>query len=141
MICDPTKGTSGADKTGSAYAINVSCFTNPTALGQIGSMSRNPVRIPAIFNNDLAFFKNIPIGEKRQLQLRWEIYNIFNHPNFDDIDGTLTFGLVQNNPTGAACTAAGNTCTATVQMTRNSFGTPTTARTPRVMQASIRLNF
>ena len=104
-------------------------------------MQRNPVRIPSVFNSDLAFFKNIPIGEKRQLQLRWEIYNIFNHPNFDDIDGSLTFGLVQNNPTGAACTVAGNTCTATVQMTRNTFGTPTTARTPRVMQASIRFNF
>jgi hypothetical protein len=141
MICDPTKNVSGTDKTGLAYAINVGCFTNPTALGQIGNMPRNPVRIPSIFNNDLAFFKNIPLGEKRQLQLRWEIYNIFNHPNFDDIDGSLTFGLVQNNPTGAACTAAGNTCTATIQMTRNTFGTPTTARTPRVMQGSIRINF
>jgi hypothetical protein len=141
MICDPTKGISGADATGLAYAINVGCFTNPTALGQIGNMPRNPVRIPSIFNNDLAFFKNIPLGEKRQLQLRWEIYNIFNHANFDDIDGSLTFGLVQVNPTGAACTAAGNTCTAIVKMTRNTFGTPTTARTPRVMQASIRLNF
>ena len=106
-------------------------------------MPRNPVRIPAIFNNDVAVFKNFRIGEKRALQLRWEVYNIFNHANFDDIDGTLTFGLVQNNPGGAAtaCTAAGNTCTATVQMTRNTFGTPTTARTPRVMQGSIRLNF
>lgn len=141
MICDPTKNVSGADTTGLAYAINTTCFTNPTALGQIGNMPRNPVRIPSIFNNDLAFFKNIPLGEKRQLQLRWEIYNIFNHANFDDIDGSLTFGITQVNPTGAACTAAGNTCTAVIKMTRNTFGTPTTARTPRVMQASIRLNF
>jgi len=139
--CDPTRNVSGADSTGLAYVINRSCFTNPTGLGQIGSMPRNPVRIPAIFNNDVAVFKNFRIGEKRALQLRWEIYNIFNHANFDDIDGTLTFGLVQNNPSGAACTVAGNTCTATIQMTRNTFGAPTTARTPRVMQGSIRLNF
>jgi hypothetical protein len=141
--CDPTKGATGADSTGLEYVINRSCFTNPTGLGQIGSMPRNPVRIPAIFNNDVAIFKNIPIGEKRAFQLRWEIYNIFNHANFDDIDGTLTFGLIQNNPggSGVACTAAGNTCTASIQMTRNTFGTPTTARTPRVMQGSIRLNF
>ena len=141
IICDPMKGVSGRDKSGSAYVINVGCFTNPTALGQIGNMPRNPVRIPSVFNNDLAFFKNFPIGERRQLQLRWEIYNLFNHPNFDDIDGTLTFGLVQINQTGAACTAAGNTCTAVIQQTRNSFGTATTSRTPRVMQASIRFNF
>jgi hypothetical protein len=141
--CDPTKGASGADSTGLEYVINRGCFANPTGLGQIGSMPRNPVRIPAIFNNDVAVFKNVPLGEKRSLQLRWEVYNIFNHPNFDDIDGTLTFGLVQSNPggAGAACTAAGNTCTASIQMTRNTFGTPTTARTPRVMQGSIRLNF
>ena len=53
---------------------------------------------PSIFNNDLAFFKNVPIGEKREIQLRWEIYNIFNHTNFRDIDGTMTFGLVQVKP-------------------------------------------
>jgi Carboxypeptidase regulatory-like domain/TonB-dependent Receptor Plug Domain len=142
MICDPTKNVSGADATGLAYAINVGCFTNPTALGQIGNMPRNPVRIPATFNNDLALFKNIPIGEKRQVQLRWEIYNIFNHPNFDDIDGSLTFGIAQVNPNPSqACTVAGNTCTAVIRMTRNTFGTPTTARTPRVMQGSIRINF
>lgn len=128
------KPYSGLDSTGSAYVINVGCFTNPTALGQVGSMPRNPVRIPSIFNNDLAFFKNFPIGEKRALQLRWDIYNIFNHPNFDDIDGTLTFGLVSvTNPDG--------TKGAVVRQTRSSFGTPMTARTPRVMQASIRLNF
>ncbi len=141
ILCDPTKDVTGADNTGLSYVVNRSCFSNPTGLGQIGSMPRNPVRIPSIFNNDVAVFKNIPIGEKRALQLRWEIYNVFNHANFDDIDGTLVFGLVQSNPTGAACTAAGNTCTATIQMTRNTFGTPTTARTPRVMQGSIRLNF
>jgi len=141
ITCSPTKNASGADATGLEYVINRSCFTNPTGLGQIGSMPRNPVRIPAIFNNDVAVFKNFRIGEKRALQLRWEVYNIFNHANFDDIDGTLTFGLVQSNPSGAACTVAGNTCTATIQMTRNTFGTPTTARTPRVMQGSIRLNF
>jgi hypothetical protein len=51
--------------------------------------------------------------------------------------------LVQINPGGssAACTAAGNTCTAVLRQTRSSFGTPTTARTPRVMQGSIRINF
>ncbi|HYJ89834.1 MAG TPA: hypothetical protein VEV84_00875, partial [Pyrinomonadaceae bacterium] len=143
LTCDPTKGASGVDSTGSAYVINVSCFTLPTALGQIGNLPRNSVRIPSIFNNDLAFFKNFKIGEKRGVQLRWEMYNIFNRPNYDDIDGTLTFGVVQVNPGGAsvACTTAGNTCTAVVKQTRSSFGTPTTARTPRVMQASIRINF
>lgn len=106
--------------------------------------------MPSIFNNDLAFFKNIKLGENREIQLRWEVYNIFNHANFRDIDAQLTYGIAQVNPGGAsvACTAAGNTCTAVVRQTRNtafgsatSFGTATSARSPRVMQGSIRINF
>lgn len=142
MICDPTKGASGVDSTGSAYVINVNCFTNPTRLGELGNMPRNAVRIPAIFNTDLAFFKNFRLGENREIQLRWETYNLFNRANFDDIDGAMVFGLVQINPNPTlACTAAGNTCTAVIRQTKSSFGTPTTARTPRVMQVSLRINF
>jgi len=81
--------------------------------------------------------------------LRWETYNLFNRANFRDIDGSISFGIAQVNPNPSlACTAAGNTCTAIIRQTRNtalgspsSFGTVTSARAPRVMQASIRINF
>jgi len=143
ILCDPMRGISGADPTNLAFVINTSCFASPTALGQIGNSPRNGVRMPSIFNNDLAFFKNIKIGEKREVQLRWEMYNIFNHTNFRDIDAALTYGVIQINPGGASalCTAAGNTCSAVVRQTRTTFGTPTSARSPRVMQGSIRINF
>src|SRR5205085_1002717 len=130
-ICDPMKGAHGTDPTGTPYVINTSCFAPPTALGQIGNVSRNAVRLPAIFNNDLAFFKNFKLGEKRGVQFRWEMYNIFNRANFRDIDGSMTFGLVSvTNPDG--------TKGAVVSQTRTSFGTPTSARAPRVMQGSLR---
>ena len=142
IICDPMGGVSGADPTGLKYVINTSCFAPPTALGVIGNMPRNNVRMPSIFNNDLAFFKNIKLGETREIQLRWEMYNIFNHTNFRDIDAATTWGVVQVNPNpGLACTAPGNVCTAVVKQTRTTFGTPTSARSPRVMQGSIRINF
>ena len=113
----------------------------PTGFGQIGNLPRNAVRMPATFNTDLAFFKNIRVGEQRGVQLRWEMYNIFNRANFRDIDGAMTFGLVQVNPSpGTACSAT-NICTAVVKQTRTSFGTVTSARAPRVMQGSIRINF
>ena len=142
IICDPMQGVSGADATGLKYVINTSCFAPPTALGVIGNMPRNNVRMPSIFNNDFALFKNIKLGETREVQLRWEIYNVFNHTNFRDIDAATTWGVVQVNPNPAlACTAAGNICTAVVKQTRTTFGTPTSARSPRVMQGSIRINF
>lgn len=144
MICDPMKGDFGVDSTGTPRAFNVECFAKPFALGQIGNMPRNNVRMPSIFNNDLAFFKNIKFSEKRGLQLRWEIYNIFNHSNFRDVDASPTWGLVVNNPSTAtpkaACSAA-NVCTASFQQTNARFGAVIAARTPRVMQASIRFNF
>jgi Carboxypeptidase regulatory-like domain len=148
MVCDPMKGVSGSDSSGTAFVINTACFAAPTALGQIGNMPRNAVRMPSIFNNDLAFFKNVPIGEKREIQLRWEMYNLFNHANFRDIDGALQFGLAQIKADPTSPCSLTNICKAIYTQTRDtafgspsSFGTPTSARSPRVMQASIRVNF
>jgi hypothetical protein len=144
MVCDPMKGDFGFDSTGTPRAFNVACFAKPFATGQIGNMPRNNVRMPAIFNNDLAFFKNIPFSEKRSLQLRWEMYNIFNHANFRDIDATPTWGLVVNNPSTAtpkATCSLTNVCTASFQQTNARFGAVTAARTPRVMEVAIRFSF
>ncbi|HET8782352.1 MAG TPA: carboxypeptidase regulatory-like domain-containing protein, partial [Pyrinomonadaceae bacterium] len=82
VICDPMRDISGADPTGTPYVVNVNCFARPTRLGDIGNTPRNSLRMPSIFNNDVALFKNIPMGESRSLQLRWEVYNVFNHTNF-----------------------------------------------------------
>ena len=136
------KGVSGSDSTGTRYVINTKCFAKPTVLGDIGNMPRNAVRLPSIFNSDLAFFKNVPMGEKRSVQLRWEIYNIFNHTNFKDIDGGMTFSCVAA-PAGTTPAVAPLCTTAlpVLAQTNEKFGTPITARAPRIMQASIRFNF
>ena len=104
-------------------------------------MPRNFGRRPNIFNNDLAFFKNFSWREKRSIQLRWETYNLFNHTNFSDLDGALTFGLVQVNPNPGTTCSLTNVCTAVYQQTNTRFGAPVSARSPRVQQASIRINF
>jgi hypothetical protein len=62
------------------------------------------------------------LGGTRQFQLRWEIYNIFNHTQFMTLDTTPRFD------------AAGN------QVNAN-FGSVTAARSPRIMQASLRFLF
>jgi hypothetical protein len=142
VVCDPMQGDFGTDPTGTPRAFNTACFAKPFATGQIGNLPRNNVRLPSIFNSDLAFFKNIPLGEKkRAIQLRWEIYNIFNHPNFTNIDTGMTFGLVVANPSPATPCSAANVCTASFQQTNTRFGAMTAARAPRIMQASIRFNF
>jgi hypothetical protein len=148
VICDPMKGEFGSDSTGTPYALNRGCFAPPTRLGEIGNLPRNSIRRPSTFNSDLAFFKNFRIGERRTLQLRWEIYNIFNHANFTNIDNTMVFGLVQvrtNPDTTVPCSSSlapsANICTTEFRQTDAIFGAVTSARFPRVMQASIRFNF
>jgi hypothetical protein len=122
VICDPNRRTGRTDATGTPVLIDTSCFARPTVLGEIGTMQRNLVRLPGVFNSDLAFFKNVPIAEKGKIQFRWETYNLFNHTNFRDIDATMTFD-------------------ANGDQTNNRFGVPTSARPPRVMQASLRISF
>ena len=51
---------------------------------------------------DLSVFKNIKLGERRALQFRAELFNIFNHTNFSGPGSTLT------GATLAARTNAGN---------------------------------
>lgn len=163
LLCDPNK-KSGADSTGLLYAINPACFGKPGAPGSIGNLSRNFLRQPSIFNNDVAIFKNIKLGERREIQLRWEVYNIFNHTNFSDFFGAMVFapdGAVTALPASGICPAGtsvvynaigtnparcGSATLGQVSQTNgpNSstpFGSPRSARSPRVMQGSIRINF
>jgi hypothetical protein len=122
IICNPNRNPGTTDPTGTPYLIDTSCFARPTTPGDIGNMGRNQIRLPSTFNSDLAMFKNFRLGEQRGIQLRWEIYNIFNHTNFTDINGAMIFD-------------------ATGRQTNSSFGTPRAARAPRIMQVSLRLNF
>lgn len=163
IVCDPNQSPGTFDPTGTPYVINTACFAKPGSAGDIGNLQRNLLRLPAIFNTDIALFKNFKIGEKREIQLRWETYNLFNRANFGDINGAMTFapsGTVTALAAGGSCPAGtvqaynsitvGSTviparCAATnlgqIAQTSTTFGTPRTARSPRVMQASIRINF
>jgi hypothetical protein len=112
---------------GTPVFVDASCFARPLTRGEIGNASRNMIRRPGVINSDLAFFKNIRLREKLRLQFRWETYNLFNHTNFSDVDTSLTLTL--------------NTATGQVTQTNARFGQPTSARSPRVMQGSLRINF
>jgi hypothetical protein len=64
--------------------------------------SRSMLRGGGMQDWDVSLFKNIPIrGEQRYLQLRFEAFNIFNHPNFSGVN--LNWQV--NPPTGATPTS------------------------------------
>lgn len=91
-------------------------------IGTYGNSERYPVRGPGINNWDLAIFKDFPILERIRTQLRWEIYNAFNHTQFSSFNSTATF-----TPTG--------------QQVNPQLGEYTAARSARRMQFALRLNF
>jgi hypothetical protein len=85
------------------------------ALGTIGNAGRNLFHGPGINNTDLSFYKNTQITEKTKLQLRVDLFNAFNHAQF-------------NNPSGNVASSL--------------FGRVTTTRIPaRIAQLSASFNF
>ena len=104
---------------------NIFAFARPQQ-GSLGNLGRNTLRGPGINNWDVSLFKNTRIGERVNVQLRFETFNVFNHTQWDG----LNTGLNAPNP-GVVPTAA----------TRGQFGTVTSTRDPRNIQLGMKLLF
>src|SRR5262245_59911207 len=63
-----------------------------------GNLGRNILCGPDERNFDVAFIKHTRLGDKVSMDLRWEIFNVFNHPNFanpvSDVSSPSTFGKI-----------------------------------------------
>ena len=51
-------------------------------VGRPGNLGRNTLTGPGMFTTDLALIRDIRLREAATLQLRTEVFNVFNHPNF-----------------------------------------------------------
>ena len=70
---DPAVGDGFADSCMVVNGVNTQHF---------GSMGRNSLRGPDFRQFDLALFKDTPVTERLTAQIRVEVYNLPNHPNF-----------------------------------------------------------
>jgi hypothetical protein len=70
---------------------NPAAFTQPS--GQQGNFPRNGLRGFPVSQVDLALRREVKLGEKVRLQLRGELFNLFNHPNFGPPANVITDGL------------------------------------------------
>ena len=61
--------------------LNGNAFADPP-LGTFGTLGRNSIYGPKFWNVDFAVTKNTSITDTLKVQLRAEMFNIFNHPNF-----------------------------------------------------------
>jgi hypothetical protein len=83
-----------------------------------GNAGRDIVIGPGLDNFDATLQKQFPIRESARLEFRVDLFDFFNHPNF-------------NAPIGAG----------RLLSTSSSFGQITSAQDPRDMQFSLRLAF
>ncbi|MDR3762900.1 MAG: carboxypeptidase regulatory-like domain-containing protein [Acidobacteriota bacterium] len=64
------------------YSFDKSGNLREPAIGAPGRATRDMFRSPNMQNWDMSLFKNIKATERVNLQLRAEMFNAFNHPNF-----------------------------------------------------------
>jgi Carboxypeptidase regulatory-like domain len=105
-------------------------------LGSIGDSGRGICDGPGYFQTDLSLYKNIKLGGRLRMQLRFEVFNVFNTVNFLDVNNTM-------NPTTVTFDAADptNATKITGYTLPASFGQATRARDPRQAQFGIKLMF
>jgi hypothetical protein len=84
---------------------NAGCFVHQYATNVFGDEHGGQVFGPHLQRVDFPLFKEFPLNERFRLQFRTEIFNLFNHPDFNN--PTSTISLFAGNTTGAA--AAGKT--------------------------------
>ena len=97
-----------------AQWFNPAAFITPPAFTW-GTLGRNTLTAPAIYNLDATVSRKFMLGERCDLGFRWELFNTLNHPQF---------GL----PNATAGVGGAGTIT-------------TTQRSNRQMQVAVRLGF
>jgi hypothetical protein len=78
MVCDPNANSPHTD----LKWFNTECFVNPVGTNLVGNAGRNTVNGPPTTRWDATLAKNIRFSEAKSIQLRWEVFNVFNHTNF-----------------------------------------------------------
>jgi hypothetical protein len=89
-------------------------FADP-ALGNFGTARRTICCGPGLDNSDFSVQKEFPLSETKRFEFRWDIFNIFNHTHFFNIDGNITDG--------------------------SNFGTARRVADPRLMQVALKFYF
>jgi hypothetical protein len=87
LVGDPYAGTNVPDNFLNLAAFKVPCTLDADGAClpgtfHFGSLGRNSLIGPGYKNFDFSVFKTTKLTERLSLQLRGEIYNILNHPNF-----------------------------------------------------------
>jgi hypothetical protein len=98
LIGDPNAGPHTVSQWFNTAAFQRVTFDPNSPVQQFGNAGRNIVQGPGYANWDFSAFKDIRVGESKQLEFRAEFFNVLNHTNLrlpnSDISNPKTFGTI-----------------------------------------------
>jgi hypothetical protein len=94
-------------------------------------LGRNTFYMPLSVSLDPRLTRNITIGERVNLQIIWEAFNVLNHPNIT--------GVNDNQYSVLECGVS--RCLVPQNQGLSAFGTPVFSSGPRIMQLAMKLAF
>ena len=82
--------------------LNAAAFAVPSNADgtyRYGNLGRNSLLGPGYFNVDAGLTREMPSEAHRRLQLRWEVFNVTNHPSYglpNSNLGSADFGTIRS---------------------------------------------
>jgi hypothetical protein len=116
-----------SDSGDSPAILNPAAFALPGA-GQFGSLGRGAIRQPRTENIDFAVVKNWRARDRFGIQLRTEMFNVFNHTNFNLFSNNLDYQILSSAANFG-------------QSRSPNFGRATSALRPREIQFGLKFTF
>jgi hypothetical protein len=102
LLADPTCRSVSAGYIGlngqSISPTNAHFVQVPLGTNGGGNAGRNTLTGPGIIDFDFALYKQFHWGESKVLEFRWEVYNVFNHPNPGYLLGNVFSSNAQPTP-------------------------------------------
>lgn len=113
------------------FITNVDTAFGLPPTGTLGTCGRNSLRGPGFRQLDGNIIKTTKLNERMNLQFRWEVFNVLNHPNFGPIPPASTATLSGGVSSGFA----------TVVATPDGLNPGVAQGSPRAMQFGLKLLF
>ena len=131
-------------KDGGLVFLNPAAFATPKP-GTFGNLERNSIHGPNFWQADLVVSKRIGTANGRNAELRFEVFNIFDHTNLAGVVATLPNALPTASLTEANKVQPGQAYTAgaagTFGRATQTVGTTVGVGTNRQIQLALRFNF
>lgn len=103
LVGDPFVGRELPDRYWNQAAFDFPKDAQGNRIRVVGNAGRNTYQQPGIANWDMGMFKNFRITERFNAQLRWELFNAFNHTQFGSANlnvASPAFGSITSTRVG-----------------------------------------